>query len=344
MLVRSPPPAGINDHPLGFEDGVREALDEAPGARGRVSRRTRTGLAVAGVLIATYAVVSRWAKRVLGRRHSVGDAVIDGFSDDTASDPETGAVRSIQSGEVVLPEAELEELWTPRSLERLARTYWRFLTRATLGIVRVEYTDAERYVVLFRRPFALLTFQAPEYEMDAERGVVRWRIDKGVLVARRGRAGRRLPRDRPPPPPLPRARQGADARRGGDRELLPVDRVALRAAGSTRCTQSRIHVLVTLRLPAQPGQARPGRVARRPLREPGRGPRPAGPVALRAAGVRPRPGGAVGRAVLGAGGLAEALGGVGAQLLAVVRRGDAPHRARPRAHDDRLRRRRARAG
>ena len=29
MLVRSPPPAGINDHPLGFEDGVREALDEA---------------------------------------------------------------------------------------------------------------------------------------------------------------------------------------------------------------------------------------------------------------------------------------------------------------------------
>ena len=39
------------------------------------------------------------------------------------------------------------ELWTPRTLERLARTYWRFLTRATLGLVRVEYTDAERYVV-----------------------------------------------------------------------------------------------------------------------------------------------------------------------------------------------------
>ena len=28
MLVRTPPPAGINDDPLGFEDAVREALDE----------------------------------------------------------------------------------------------------------------------------------------------------------------------------------------------------------------------------------------------------------------------------------------------------------------------------
>ena len=98
-----------------------------------MSRRTRIVLAVPAALIGLYAVVSRWAKRVLARRHSVGDAVIDGFADDTASDPETGAVRSIQSGEVVLPEAELEELWTPTHLERLARTYWRFLTRATLG-------------------------------------------------------------------------------------------------------------------------------------------------------------------------------------------------------------------
>ena len=71
--------------------------------------------------------------------------------------------------------------------------------------MRVEYTDAERYVVVLRRAFTLLTFQAPEYEMDAERGVVRWRIDKGVLVARRARQGdgyleidlRRLPCDVP---------------------------------------------------------------------------------------------------------------------------------------------------
>jgi uncharacterized protein YbjT (DUF2867 family) len=31
MLVRSAPPAGINDAPLGFDDAVREALAEDPG-------------------------------------------------------------------------------------------------------------------------------------------------------------------------------------------------------------------------------------------------------------------------------------------------------------------------
>ena len=98
-----------------------------------MSRRSRTALAVAGVLVAAYAVVSRLAKRVLGRRHSVGEAVIDKFADDTASDPETGAVRSIQSGEVVLPEAELERALDAALLERLARTYWRFLTRGDAG-------------------------------------------------------------------------------------------------------------------------------------------------------------------------------------------------------------------
>ena len=43
--------------------------------------------------------------------------------------------------------------------------------------------------MLLVRPFVLLRFQAPEYEMDDKRGVVRWRIERGVLVARRGRGG-----------------------------------------------------------------------------------------------------------------------------------------------------------
>jgi hypothetical protein len=30
MLVRTPPPAGINDAPMGFDDAVRRALAEAP--------------------------------------------------------------------------------------------------------------------------------------------------------------------------------------------------------------------------------------------------------------------------------------------------------------------------
>jgi hypothetical protein len=74
-------------------------------------------------------------------------------------------------------------------LERLARTYWRFLTRVTLGLIRIAYTERERFVVLLTRPFVLLRFQAPEYAMDAEHGVVRWRIERGILVARQGRGG-----------------------------------------------------------------------------------------------------------------------------------------------------------
>jgi hypothetical protein len=109
--------------------------------------------------------------------------------DSTSMDPVTGAVRSVQSAEVVLPADRIDALWTPGSLERLARTYWRFLTRATLGFVRVYYTDRERFVCLLFRRFKLLTFHAPEYEMDASRGVVRWRIASGVLVAHRGREG-----------------------------------------------------------------------------------------------------------------------------------------------------------
>jgi hypothetical protein len=44
--------------------------------------------------------------------------------------------------------------------------------------------------VLLVPQLKLLTFQAPEYEMDATRGLVRWRIARGLLVSRRGRNGR----------------------------------------------------------------------------------------------------------------------------------------------------------
>jgi hypothetical protein len=99
------------------------------------------------------------------------------------------SVGSKQVAEVTLPRAELERIWSAEYLERLARTYWRFLTRATLGVIRIYYTEGERYVCLLFRPLKLLTFQAPEYEMDDRRGVVRWRIERGLLVARRGRGG-----------------------------------------------------------------------------------------------------------------------------------------------------------
>jgi hypothetical protein len=101
-----------------------------------------------------------------------------------------GAVRSIQAANIDMPLDELVELWTPMHLERLARTYWKYLSRVTLGLIRVTYTEDERAVVLLFRPLVLLRFRAPEYDFSRNRGIVRWRIENGLLVSPRGRGGR----------------------------------------------------------------------------------------------------------------------------------------------------------
>ena len=97
-----------------------------------------------------------------------------------------GAVRSTQLARLTLPQSELQRLWTPASLENLGRTYWRFLTRVTLGLIRVVYTEHDRSVVLLMRPLTLLRFDAPEYELQSDRGKISWRIRDGLLVARSG--------------------------------------------------------------------------------------------------------------------------------------------------------------
>ena len=45
-------------------------------------------------------------------------------------------------------------------------------------------------MVLLFRPLVLLRFRAPEYEFSRNRGIVRWRIEDGLLVSPRGRGGR----------------------------------------------------------------------------------------------------------------------------------------------------------
>jgi hypothetical protein len=145
--------------------------------------------AAAGAAVAAYAILSRLGKLLLSRPTRLGSARIHRLHDDTHVDHDTGAVRSIQSADVTLPTTDVDAIWTPMHLERLARTYWRFLSRATLGLVRVYYTDTERYVSLLARPIVLLRFRAPEYEMDSRRGIVRWRVESGLLVARRGHGG-----------------------------------------------------------------------------------------------------------------------------------------------------------
>lgn len=131
------------------------------------------------------------ASNVLVRRRRrlrlPAEAVISDPPADSAAEHSSGAVRSVQAADIFLPTAALEQIWTPMHLERLARTYWRFISRVTLGLIRVCYSEHERFVVLIARPLKLFTFQAPEYEMDAMHGLVRWRIARGLLVARRGR-------------------------------------------------------------------------------------------------------------------------------------------------------------
>jgi len=122
------------------------------------------------------------------RRPAPGVVIADSRSL-TSLDDATGAVRSVQSAVVTLPSDALARIWSAEHLERLARTYWRFLSRVTLGLIQVRYSDHERSIVLLLRPLKLLTFHAPEYEMDRVHGLVRWRIARGVLVAKRGRDG-----------------------------------------------------------------------------------------------------------------------------------------------------------
>ncbi len=133
------------------------------------------------------AVIRSWWRR--RRRVAIAGAVLEPPVDETSLDPETGAVTSRQSADIVLPATALAGLWDPEHLERVARTYWSTVGRFTLGLMHVEYTETERSVVLLFPQLRLLTFQAPEYEMDRCRGVVRWRIDRGILVSRHGRRG-----------------------------------------------------------------------------------------------------------------------------------------------------------
>jgi hypothetical protein len=174
------------------------------------------------------------------RERRIAHSVIADPEQHTVMDP-SGAVRSVQAANVDMPLAELDRLWSAKYLERLARTYWKYLSRVTLGLIRVTYTETERAVVLIGRPFVLLRFRAPIYELSSDRGVVRWEIQDGLLVSRPGQGYleidvKRLESDRP----------------GYGRAHVEVEVANFYPAIATfitrwvyQQTQSRIHVLVT---------------------------------------------------------------------------------------------------
>ena len=196
--------------------------------------------------------------------------------------PAGGGLGSKQVAEVTLPRAELDEVWSAEHLERLARTYWRFLTRVSLGLLRVLYTETSREVVLLTRPLVLLRFGAPRYDIDADGGTVMWPIDRGLLVAANGRGQGFL-------------RLGVRRRpvAEGDSEATVVvtsevvnfyPRIAARIGRFIyNQTQLRIHVIVTnaflrslanLELePSVVGALSPGARPRSPAASPGRGER-----------------------------------------------------------------------
>jgi hypothetical protein len=154
-----------------------------------------------------------------------------------------GAVRSVQSAEITVDSDELERLWNPANLERLGRTYWRFLTRVTLGLIRVIYGEDERSVVLLARPLTLLRFAGPEYVMEPRRGTIRWRIRDGLLVARAGRGSGYLSLD------VRRCTPGPDGKTVLKIEVEVANFYPAIAAGYGipvyKATQSVVHVLVT---------------------------------------------------------------------------------------------------
>jgi hypothetical protein len=207
---------------------------------GRFGQNRRMLQALIALLSATVVVVARQRRR----RKLPARAVIVSPRRSTVI-ARDGAVRSVQSAELSVSHADLDRLWNATNLENLARTYWRFLSRVTLGLIRVVYGENERSVVLVARPLTLLRFEAPEYDIGPEYGAVTWQIRDGLLVARAGRGSGFLR--------IEVRRLNPEAPLAQEAKLLIEVEVAnfypsIAAGFSTpvyELTQSTVHVLVT---------------------------------------------------------------------------------------------------
>jgi hypothetical protein len=117
--------------------------------------------------------------RPLPARVTIVHVPEQGYRDD-------GSVTTRQEAELTVPRATLDRLWTAENLENLARTYWAFLIRTSMGILKIRYTPDSREIVAFGF-IVLLRFHKPDYETGSTRGCVTWRINEGLLVAPGGR-------------------------------------------------------------------------------------------------------------------------------------------------------------
>ena len=202
------------------------------------------------------AMRSRDPRRALERRRRAR-ARVTICEDPVSESAPDGSVTTKQVAEVLLPRSELDSIWSPEYLERLARTYWRFLSRVSLGLLRVLYTRSSREIAVIGRPLVLLRFHAPEYAIEPYRGTVTWRIKDGLLVTPRGRGQGllRISVERPP-----------DDRDGSGGGSAPDDQITATVSSEVanfypliagwgwfsrvgrvlyRVTQLRIHIVVT---------------------------------------------------------------------------------------------------
>jgi hypothetical protein len=210
--------------------------------RHRTRRSWRSSRSVGSLAVLSLALSALVAARRRNRSRLPARAVIISPRKSTVV-ARDGAVRSVQSAELTIAPTDLARLWSASSLENLAATYWRFLSRVTLGVIRVVYSEHQRSVVLFAKPLTLLRFDAPEYSVEAQRGTVCWRIRDGLLVARAGRGCGFLSVD------VKRDCPGSDGRVTLRIEVEVANFYPAIAAGFSvpvyEATQSSIHVLVT---------------------------------------------------------------------------------------------------
>lgn len=98
----------------------------------------------------------------------------------------TGGVTCEQEALITVDRETFRQIWTPSTLELLARTYWDYIRRRTLGLIRLRIAEDSQTVTLGGR-IPLLRFRAPVISTGTSRASIEWPIEKGMLVARKGR-------------------------------------------------------------------------------------------------------------------------------------------------------------
>lgn len=99
----------------------------------------------------------------------------------------SGGVKCAQTAVITVDQEIFDQIWTPSTLDLLARSYWQFIRRRTLGAIHVSYRTESPKVVLFSRHIPLLSFRSPEFQTGGDEASVTWPIERGLLVARAGR-------------------------------------------------------------------------------------------------------------------------------------------------------------